>query len=70
MNPENLKIEETPEIPEKPEKGYPIERICSHCKKILGFKDGGKEPGEQTHDICPECFKKEHGIDLVDHGIG
>ena len=62
MNPEKLKTEETPE------KGYPIERICSICKKTMGFKDGGTEPGQRTHGICPECFKKEYGVDLVDHG--
>ncbi len=66
MNPEKSKIEETPE---KSERGYPIERVCYGCNKTLGFKDGGTEPGQKTHDLCPECFKKQYGVELKDHGV-
>lgn len=35
---------------------YQIERICSYCKKTIGYMDGGKEPGLKSHGICTDCL--------------
>lgn len=36
-------------------KSYPIRRVCSSCKKDLGFKDGGTKPDMVSHGLCEPC---------------
>jgi hypothetical protein len=55
--PEKLKTEQ---MPEEPEKQYPVRRVCAWCQKDLGLADyTSKEAGLVTHAICEECLEKE-----------
>jgi len=48
-------------------KQYPVTRICSYCKKVIGLADyTSEEPNEVTHGICDECKKKlQKQIDAI-----
>ena len=39
-------------------KQYPIKRVCCVCGIVMGYKDGGSEPGLVSHGYCDSCLKE------------
>lgn len=38
---------------------HKIKIICAWCKREMGWKHGGKTPGQVTHSICKWCAAEQ-----------
>ncbi len=34
-----------------------MKRVCAWCKKVMGYRKGGKK-GDVTHGMCRKCYNK------------